>query len=118
MILNQRKSHKYIWLVITIAMPFFLFFAIKDLDFSSKSSTLQPKQVTANIEGNILQIQLNEPFKSPSPLVYEIDANGKAGKIIGQLAGVGNYKFMVTSKVKGIVVMDGIKKDELFKIEF
>ena len=118
MILSQRKSHKYIWLVITIAMPILLFFAIKDLDFSSKSNTLQPKQVTAYVEGNTLQIQLNEPFKSSSLLIYEIDANGKAGKIIGQLAGVGNYKFMLSSKVKGLVIVDGIKKDELFKIEF
>ena len=117
MILSQRKAHKYIWLVITIAIPILLFFAIKDLDFSSKPGTLKSKQLTAYIEENTLQIQLNEPFKSPSPLVYEMDTNGKVGKLIGQLRGVGNYKFMVSSKVKGLVVLDGIKKEELFKIE-
>lgn len=118
MILKQRRLHKFIWLFLTIAIPIVLFFAIKDLDFFSKSNTVKSEQLIAYKQGTTLQIQLNNPLKSSSSLVYEMDAKGEVGKVIGQLTRVGNYKFMVSSKLKGLVVIDQIKKEELFKIKF
>ncbi|MDT0605444.1 hypothetical protein [Croceitalea rosinachiae] len=118
MIASQRKSHKYVWLIIAIVIPVMLFFAIKDLDFSTTSNNSKKEQLTASFNHSKVQIQLRQPLQSPSPLVYELNANGKPGKILGQLNGIGNYKFSTSSTAKGIVVKDGIKNEELFKIEF
>ncbi len=118
MISSQRKSHKYIWLVITIVMPILLVMALNDLSFSSESNSVKMEKLTVSLKDSIVQIELTQPFQSPSPVVYELDDKGRSGKILGQLKGIGKYKFSASKAVNGIVVMDAIKKEELFKIEF
>ncbi|MFD2587643.1 hypothetical protein ACFSQJ_11920 [Croceitalea marina] len=92
--------------------------ALKDLNFPSTSGSVNTEQLTAALKSNVVQIELKQPFQSPSPLVYELDAQGYSGRLLGQLRGTGKYEFSISESTKGVVVIDGIRKEELFKIVF
>ncbi len=120
MIAGQRKAHKYIWIGIAVVLPLLMFLAIKDLDFTSArtSDASGELPVSFSLSGQSLKIQVDTPLKSTASLVYEMYTDGSRGNILGQLEGRGSYEFLISPGTKGIYIMDAIKKEELFKIEF
>ncbi len=118
MIASQRKAHRVIWLILVIVIPVLLFFAVKNLDFSSAQNNSQKEQISAQMKEGKVQIELHTSFASPSAVVYELTHEGKAGKVLGQLAGIGEYTFQASDNIMGILVLDKIKNEELLKIEF
>ena len=118
MIARQRKAHKLIWMGLAIAIPILLFFASKNLDFSSVQNPSQEEQLVVKMVGDNVQIELNTPLASPSAVVYELTQDHKAGQVLGQLEGIGEYTFQASKTTKGVLVLDKIKNEELLKIEF
>ncbi len=120
MIAKQRRAHRYIWIGIAVVLPIAMILAVKDLDFSTTDS---PKAsgglpVSISLTGQSVHIQVHTPLKSTFSLVYEMQADGSRGKVLGQLEGRGAYDFLVSRGTKGIYVVDPIKNVELLKMEF
>ena len=120
MIARQRRAHKYIWIGIAVVLPILMILAVKNLDFAAarKSGASGERPVSISFTGQSVTIQLNTPLKSTSSLVYEMQADGSRGKVLGQLEGRGAYDFVVSQGTKGIYVVDPIKNVELLKMEF
>ncbi len=118
MISSQRKAHKYVWLVLALVLAVLLILTIKDLDFTTNFGIVENEQLRAQLNDDTIIIQLSKPFQNPSMVVYELDSGNERGKVLGQLHGIGSYTFKASPKVMGIVVVDEIKKKELYKIQF
>ncbi|MEO1011703.1 MAG: hypothetical protein AAFX53_10390 [Bacteroidota bacterium] len=118
MIASQRKAHKFIWLGIAIVIPILLFFVIRNLDISPAQTTVKGDKIVAKKVGKTVEIKLGRSFVSPSAVVYELNPDGDPEKVLGQLKGAGDYSFEASKGTLGIRVVDEIKKEELFKIEF
>ena len=119
MIASQRRIHKFIWIGIVIVVPFLMFFAIKDLNFRTlKTIPSSNEKLVATFNGEKVQIELIEPLKAPSTVVYELDSSGKKGKVLGQMGSLGTYEYQVSESTIGIVVVDEIKNEDILKIKF
>jgi len=118
MIASQRKAHKVIWIVLAISLVAFLFLSIGKLDLSAPSKTLPKQQVVATLKNNTVMITVREPLKSASSLVYELTVDGATGTVLGQINTIGSYTFKVPNGTKGIVIIDKIKNNQLFKTTF
>ncbi|WP_350290551.1 hypothetical protein [uncultured Croceitalea sp.] len=120
MIASQRKAHKFIWLGLSILIAALLVLVIKDLDFSF--STLETPNglpfEAMRSENSIVLVKLNEPLKTPSALVYEINANKELGAVLGELNGKGEYKFTLSKNAVGITVIDKIKNQKIYTTTF
>lgn len=105
---KQRKTHKFIWLILALGLPFFLFFSVKSLDFSTtekkektgafsnSSTTLKTTEnewVKASENSGGLEMLLKKPIKSASSIVYELTEDGEKGKTLGQVSTPGIYSF-------------------------
>ena len=128
-----RKAHKYIWLILVIAIPIIIIFSIKDLNvFSSESATMSTIEdskkvnigsfendiVKASFRGSQIKIILKTTLKNSSSVVYESDAQGNKLEIIGQLTTAGIYTFSSSARPKGIIVSDALKNVEITKLMF
>lgn len=118
MIASQRKAHKVIWLLLTVSMVIFLILSIRELDFSTSTKTISKDAVVASLNGDKVMITINTPLKSASSVVYELTGNGETGRILGQINTVGTYTFKVAGGTKGIIIVDKIKDNQLFKTTF
>lgn len=120
MIASQRKAHKVIWLGLSLLISVLLVLVIKDLEFSSNSIETQkglPFETKLSENGVVL-ISLNAPLKTPSALVYEINANKELGAVLGELSGKGEYKFTLSKNAVGITVIDEIKNQKIYTTTF
>ncbi len=132
-----RKAHKYIWLLLIIIVPVIMIFSIKDLDiFSSKAKeTSLYKSSKSNIikvaennlikaslieidSSNSIEIILKTTLKNPTSIVYEIDNSGNKSDIIGQLTTSGIYNFKLNKLLKGVIIYDALKNEEITKLTF
>lgn len=118
MIASQRKAHKFIWILLTVGMVIFLLLSIGRLDFAKPSKTLAKEQILATLKENKVTISVKTPLKSASSLVYELLADGKPGLLLGEVGPVGSYSFQTTKNAKGIIIIDQIKNNQLFKTTF
>ena len=118
MIARQRKTHKIIWLFLTLAMGVFLVYTLLNLDFSSPTKAVPKEAVMVVQKGNQVIVTINEPLKSASSVIYELTATGKTGSVLGQINGIGSYAFTVNGSTKGVIILDRIKNQELFKTTF
>ncbi|RNC84226.1 MAG: hypothetical protein ED556_12280 [Winogradskyella sp.] len=130
---GQRKAHKIIWLALVVVIPVFMFFSIKGLNFDqartstlaeieeSKSTILKATEndlIKTNLYKSHMEVILKAPLKTASAIVYEVDTEGKRGKLLGQLKAVGIYKFNITDLPNGILVYDKLKDIEITKLKF
>ncbi|WP_435624885.1 hypothetical protein [Flagellimonas sp.] len=130
-----RKRHKWIWMVLTPVLAILLFLSARNLDFFPASETIPIGKAEGNIVKEtendeikailsntsrqyLLNIWVKTPLKSTSSVVYEINVNGEKGRVLGQLEGEGSYVFPSRSMIKGFVVMDEIKNQQILKLEF
>ena len=132
-----RKAHKYIWLILIIAVPVLIFFSIKNLNvFSSESDTVlkieTPKinvlkvsendlikaSLIINDSINFMEVILKTPLKNPSALVYTLTDNNSKGEFIGQLTTVGIYNFELKEAAKGVIIYDALKELLITKLDF
>ena len=132
-----RKAHKYIWLILIIAVPVLIFFSIKNLNvFPSESDTVlkieTPKinvlMVSENdlIKAsliikdsiNFMEVILKSPLKHPSSFVYTLTDGDEKGTLIGQLTTVGIYSFELKEATKGVVIYDALKESLITKLAF
>lgn len=129
-----RKRHKYIWLVLAVVLPVLLVFVIKDLDFSSQKAITEQladgsilKEIkTDNIHavirkqdsGYILEVNLKTPLQSASNLLQGVGDTSKDVFVIGQLEGIGLYRFDLDRDIDGIIIYDALKEQEIQKLEF
>lgn len=132
MIASQRKAHKLIWLAMVLAIPVLLFLSLGDVNFFKSQTGRRPLNIQNGLSevsttnnylsvkhsGSRLHIVVKKPIRSTSTLLYELNAKGERGMEIGQLQGVGNYAFSISPNAKGLLVVDSIKSEELFKLEF
>jgi hypothetical protein len=130
---GQRKAHQYIWLLLAIAIPLVMIFAVKDLAVFSSKDTLESTLAgskkaslksfendivkTAVFEGYI-EIILKATLKNASSVVYEMDEKGSKTRVIGQLTTAGIYEFNINNLPKGIIIYDDLKKVEITKFLF
>jgi len=118
-----RKAHRYIWLVLFIAIPIMIVFATKNLSFSgpnseqSSTTTFTEKSTKAAFENELVKVALyptnvelilKRPLKNASCIVYAIDKND-VKTAIGQLTTPGKYQFKVTDLPENILIYDEIK---------
>ena len=130
---GQRKAHKIIWLTLGIAVPIFMVFTIKDLDFeniktndtsiteessSKPAKTAENELLKADVHKGHIDIVLKSPLKTPSALLYELNKEGSKGRLLGQLKAVGIYKFNIADIPNGLLVYDPLKELEITKITF
>ena len=119
MIASQRKAHKFIWLGLTGLISILLVIVISGLKFSSTSGeTPQIPLETELTKDNTVLIRLNEPLKTPSALVYEIDAKEELGAVLGELSEKGAYKFTLSKDAAGITIVDNIKNQKIYTTTF
>ena len=118
MIANQRKAHKFIWILLTIGIGTFLFISIGRIDFAQPSKTFPKEQVLATLKENRVTLSIQTPLKSASSLVYELLADGTPGMLLGEIGAEGSYSFKTSEKTKGIIIVDRIKNNHLFKTTF
>ncbi|WP_422861588.1 hypothetical protein [Flagellimonas sp. W118] len=126
-----RKRHKYIWLFLAIVIPILLILVIKDLDFSQTADTNHTIESLSNpidqakhnlmdavvIEkdgARVLEMNVKQPLKSASSIILSLNDNQE----IGQIEGVGTYSFPLKSEIRGIIIKDVIKNQEILKLEF
>jgi hypothetical protein len=130
---GQRKAHQYIWLLLAIAIPLVMIFAVKDLAVFSSKDTLEStlagskKASLKSFENDIvktvvfegyIEIILKATLKNASSVVYEMDEKGNKTKVIGQLTTAGIYEFNINNLPKGIIIYDDLKKVEITKFLF
>ncbi len=129
-----RKRHKYIWLVLVVMLPVLLGFVIKDLNFSSQKTITKQlangsilKEIkTDNVHavlrkqdsGYLLEVNLIKPLQSASNLLQGVADTSKEVFVIGQLEGMGLYRFDLDQDIQGIMIYDALKKQEIQKLEF
>ena len=130
-----RKRHKWMWMIISPVLAILLFLSAKNLDFFPASETFPMGKVEGNLvnetendeikailsntsEQYLLNIWVKTPLKSTSSVVYEINSKGEKGAVLGQLEGEGSYVFPSKSMIKGFVVIDEIKNQQILKLEF
>ena len=125
-----RKAHKYIWLLLAIAIPVIIIFSIKDLDvFASNKTVASTYEVSeakslkifendivkTSVFKNHIEIILKTTLKNPSSVVYEMDGNGNKSGVIGQLTTAGVYNFDIKNQPRGIIIYDSLKQQEITK---
>ena len=131
---KQRKTHLLIWLLLAVAVPIFMFFTIKSLDFSPEEDKITYRSkvnsaIKKSAENDMLEIVLTKyntitvylksPIKHPSSLVYELTDNNSRGKLIGQINNaVIAHSFEIENSIIGIVLYDPIKEIEITKLKF
>ncbi|MDT0558998.1 hypothetical protein RM697_10085 [Ichthyenterobacterium sp. W332] len=130
---SQRKWHGFVWLLIVLIVPAILFLSVKDLNLFTweathseelKSLKSDPISVAENnlvklsLFESSVEIILKKTLKHPSSVIYEIDAQGNKGQLIGQLTTVGLYNFNITELPYGILIYDSIKETEITKLLF
>lgn len=129
-----RKRHKYIWLVLAVVLPVLLVFVIKDLDFSSQKAITEQlargsilKEIKTDAihatlrkqdSGYLLEVNLKQPLQSASNLLQGVVGTSKDVFVIGQLEGVGLYRFDLDRDIDGIMIYDAFKEQEIQKLEF
>lgn len=126
-----RKRHKYIWLFLAIVIPILLILVIKDLDFSQTTDANHTTEALSNpinqvkhnlmdavvIEkdgAGVLELNVKQPLKSASSIIFSLNDNQE----IGQIEGVGTYSFALKTEIGGIIIKDVIKNQEILKLEF
>lgn len=132
---GQRRTHRTTWLLIAVSIPVLIFIALNGRSFvdmndfitsdlMEKGTSLVIERegfstaiVTENKRSQLL-INLNQPLKHPSALVYTIDDNGNMDELLGQLQGVGTYSFDLPEAFSGILIYDKIKDVEIEKMVF
>lgn len=132
MTLGLRKAHQYIWLILVIAIPVMIVFAIKDLnfpdtnsgqpsttEFTKKSSKVDFENEIINVGfyPNSIELILKKTLKNASCTVYAVDDND-IKTIIGQLTTSGKYQFHVKDTPKNIIIYDEIKDMLITKTNF
>ena len=130
---GQRKAHQYIWLLLAIAIPLVMIFAVKDFAVFSSKVTIEAtvagskKASLKSFENDIvktavfesyIEIILKATLKNASSVVYEMDEKGNKTKVIGQLTTAGIYEFNINNLPKGIIIYDDLKKVEITKFLF
>ena len=125
-----RKAHKYIWLLLAIAIPVLILFSIKDLDVSSseiasykfeasKSNVLKVAEnelIKASLHSNSIEVILKSTLKNPSSILYAMDSNGNKDAVIGHITSSGIYNFEIADQPKGILLYDALKKEIITKL--
>ncbi len=127
-----RKAHRYIWLILFIAIPVMIVFATKDLKFADRDSSqsvnteFTKKNAKADFENELIKVAfypnsieliLKQPLKNASSTVYAVD-NKDVKTAIGQLTTSGKYQFNVAEIPKNIVIRDEIKDLLITKTDF
>ncbi|MEX0314578.1 MAG: hypothetical protein AB3N18_10400 [Allomuricauda sp.] len=122
-------------MLLAVVLPILLVIVIKDLDFNpterpsntSEIATNSIKQVehdvmdmtiVKNTDAYVLQLNLKQPLKSASSVVYGLSGNEGENHAIGQIEGVGSYTFQLNGEIQGILIKDVIKNQEILKLEF
>ena len=118
-----RKAHRHIWLILVIAVPVLMVFAIKDLNFSKTNSgrsfnteftkkntkpAFENDLIKVAFYSNSIELILKKTLKSASSIVYAVDNKG-VKTVIGQLTTSGKYQFDVTETPNNILIRDEIK---------
>ncbi|WP_422105955.1 hypothetical protein [Winogradskyella sp.] len=130
---GQRKAHKFIWLVLAVAIPIFMFITIKNLDFNRSDDnditavktlnekfikTAENDLIKVNVYKKYIEVILKSPLKHASSVVYATSNQGKKGQALGQLTTVGIYKFNITDVPTGLLVYNPLKELEITKLTF
>ncbi len=130
-----RKRHKWMWLILAPVLFILVFLVLDTLRFPSspKSFDMYSFQGTSIKEAEndkvkivlsnssnqyVLNVLVKQPLRATSSVVFEINGKGEKGRVLGQLEGEGNYAFAGKGNIKGIVVEDVIKKQQILKLEF
>lgn len=139
-----RKRHRYIWMVLGIALPLLCLEAIENIprnviaDIPRHSCTLgigicgiddksAQASITssANFDQSTISVSVNGPLKSAFTLVYlssaqEINADAV---LLGSIEGMGDYDFQISSlNAQGImpylVIVDQLNDNTLYHQQF
>jgi len=134
---GQRKTHKYIWLTLTICIPICIYLSVKNLSFSSKNTLELKSEITAkkilktkqneivkvttfkNSHSNSIEIILKTPIKNATAVAYLLNKNFTKGELIGQITTVGIYNFNIENEIEfGVVIYDALKETLITKLTF
>lgn len=119
---NLRRGHFIIWIILFILLPIVMFFAVQHLNFSNRQNAAKTMLTTDNVYSSAenklikvvvlrdgdafeLQVELIKPLKSASALLYNVEANA----VIGQLQGVGVYRYKLNKPLKTLQIKDPIE---------
>ncbi len=129
-----RKIHKIIWLMLIVVVPILIFLSVlgieksllTDGDLSTEISIQNQHIILENDELTIglekqnsaykLRVILKRPLKSPAPIIYGTSSTN-TDIYLGVLDKKGIYTFNVERSLTGIKIYDGLKKEDIIKIE-
>lgn len=130
---DLRKTHLYVWLLLTIAIAILIFFTAKNLNFNSSPDrqsyeyqnlatkplkSVENDLIKLNLYKNSLDVILKTPLKQPSIAIYSIVSEGHKKEVLGQLSTVGVYNFTINEIPIGIELYDAIKEVTITKLKF
>ena len=130
---NQRQKHTIIWILLSIGLPILMYFSISmRSDFKPESNSLknyEQLRATADktyenelllvfVKGEQMHLQLKQPLKSASTVLYAIDSNGNSTRVLGQLNIQSDYMFELPNNIAGIQLFDTLKNMEISKVLF
>ena len=108
MILEQRKRHLHIWIVLAILVPLLFFIAwsaipINKVDAYGGQSEFNVSY-TINANGGVISLEILNPTDTPGSLVLigeTAESSLEKCKILGQIQGAGTYRFKVSEDMTG-----------------
>lgn len=115
MIRPLRKYHFILWRCLAVALPLLFVLAIvfrppsHEIHYEAEDFSWKINSTSDSV--SVVSISVKNPLKFPSCLVYaKRDAQKK---LVGQLDGVGDYRFDVPSDITLIQLVDAIHQHEI-----
>lgn len=124
---SRKKISKYIWLLLAVSLAGLLISIVYQLKYNKEVKTDQEtvSMINIEVENKIvkiatieirgeqhLELTIKEELKSHIAQVYTINKEGNKELLLGRVASVGTYDFLVEKFPEGILLYDE-KEDQI-----
>lgn len=121
---SQRTGHGRIWGILFLVMPLLLFWALSPVIQTDEITPplvqqieMAEKKIPVEISwDSVLVVEVHTPLESAATGVL-INAGQADEYLAGQIEETGTYRFELSAKPAQVVLMDLIKKKELYRLD-
>lgn len=121
---GQRTGHGRIWGILFLVMPLLLFWALSPVIPTDEITPplvqqmeMAEKKMPVEISwDSVLVVEVHTPLESAATGVL-INAGQADEYLAGQIEGANTYRFYLSEKPTVVVLMDLIKKKELYRLQ-
>ena len=121
---GQRKGHGRIWGILFLVMPLLLFWALSPVIPTEEITPPLVQQIESGEKkmpveiswDSVLVVSVHTPLESAATGVM-VNAGQADAFLAGQIEETGTYRFTLPEKPTQVVLMDLIKKKELYRLD-